>query len=82
MSKQIKWKDPQQINFIDRLEGENHEITMFFNIENSEEMTYKVLWTSNKNGNAKYFKSVKQFWKWILEICNKKMVCDRQWIKG
>ena len=33
---------------------------------------YKSLWISYKNGNTKDCKFVKQFWKWIFTICNKK----------
>ena len=36
LSKQIKSKDPQQINFIGKLENQNNETTMFFVIEKSE----------------------------------------------
>ena len=35
LSKQTKWKDPQQINFIGKIEGQNNGITMFFIIERS-----------------------------------------------
>ena len=38
LSKQTKLKDPQQINFIRKLE-EDHGATMFFVIEKSEETT-------------------------------------------
>ena len=33
LSKQMKLKDPQQINFIGKLEGQNNGATMFFIIE-------------------------------------------------
>ena len=39
LSKQTKLKDPQQINFIGKLE-EDHGATMFFVIEKSEETTF------------------------------------------
>ena len=39
LSKQIKWKDPQQINFIGKL-SKNTGATMFFIIEKSEETTF------------------------------------------
>ena len=39
MSKQTKLKDPQQINFIGKIEDQNHEATMIFIIEKSEETT-------------------------------------------
>ena len=40
LSKQTKLKDPQQINFIGKLEDLNHGATMFFIIEKSEETTF------------------------------------------
>ena len=39
LSKQTKWKDPQQINFIGKL-LKNTGATMFFIIERSEETTF------------------------------------------
>ena len=39
-SKQTKLKDPQQINFIGKLENQDHGATMFFIIEKSEETTF------------------------------------------
>ena len=41
LSKQTKIKDPQQINFIGKLEDQNHGATMFFIIEKTEETTFK-----------------------------------------
>ena len=41
LSKQTKLKDPQQINFIGKLEDQNHGATMFFIIEKTEETTFK-----------------------------------------
>ena len=35
LSKQIKLKDPRQINFIGKLEGQHYRATMFFIIEKS-----------------------------------------------
>ena len=40
LSKQAKIKDPQQINFIGKLENQDHGATMFFIIEKSEETTF------------------------------------------
>ena len=40
LNKQIKFKDPQQINFIRKLENQAHKGTMFFIIEKSEETTF------------------------------------------
>ena len=40
LNKQIKFKDPQQINFIRKLENQAHKATMFFIIEKSEETTF------------------------------------------
>ena len=39
LSKQTKLKDPQQINFIGKLENQNNGATMFFITEKSEETT-------------------------------------------
>ena len=39
MSKQTKLKDPQQINFIGKIEDQNDGATMIFIIEKSEETT-------------------------------------------
>ena len=41
LSKQTKLKDPQQINFIGKIEGENNGVTIFFIIEKSEETTFE-----------------------------------------
>ena len=41
LSKQTKLKDPQQINFIGKIEGKNNAVTMFFIIERSEETTFE-----------------------------------------
>ena len=70
LSKQIKLKHTQQINFIGRFERQdnnnNNGATIFFIIEKSEETTFeffqnfvKIL----KNENAKDCKFVKQFGK-------------------
>ena len=40
LSKQTKLKDSQQINFIEKLENQDHGATMFFIIEKSEETTF------------------------------------------
>ena len=40
LSKQTKLKDPQQVNFIGKLENQNHGATMFFIIEKSKETTF------------------------------------------
>ena len=39
LSKQTKLKDPQQINFIGKLENQDHGAAIFFIIETSEETT-------------------------------------------
>ena len=39
LSKQFKLKDPQQINFLGKFEGQNNGATLFFIIEKSEETT-------------------------------------------
>ena len=46
LSKQTKLKDPQQINFIGKLENQDHGVTMFFIIEKSEETTFKFFQNS------------------------------------
>ena len=40
LSKQTKLKDPQQVNFIGKLENQDLGATMFFIIEKSEETTF------------------------------------------
>ena len=40
LSKQTKIKDPQQINFVGKLENQNDGATMFFIILKSEETTF------------------------------------------
>ena len=40
LSKQTKIKDPQQINFVGKLENQNDGATMFFIIAKSEETTF------------------------------------------
>ena len=42
LSKQTKIKDPQQINFIGKIEGQDNGIAMFFIIEKSEETTFEL----------------------------------------
>ena len=39
-SKQTKLKDPQQINFVGKLENQNHGATIFFIIKKSKETTF------------------------------------------
>ena len=41
LSKQTKIKDPQQINFIGKIEGQDNGVTMFFITERSEETTFE-----------------------------------------
>ena len=43
LSKQTKVKDPQQINFIGKFEGQDNGVTMYFIIERSEETNSKFL---------------------------------------
>ena len=43
LSKQTKFKNPQQINFIGKLKGRNNGATMFFTIEKSEKTTFEFL---------------------------------------
>ena len=46
LSKQTKLNDPQQVNFIGKLESQNNGATMFFIIEKSEETTFEFLQNS------------------------------------
>ena len=46
LSKQTKSKDPQQINFIGKIKGQNNVATMFFIIEKSEETIFEFLQNS------------------------------------
>ena len=46
LSKQSKLKDPQQINFIGKIEGQNNGVTIFFIIEKSEKTTFEFLQNS------------------------------------
>ena len=46
LSKRTKLKDPQQINFIGKIEGQNNGVTIFFIIEKSEETTFEFLQNS------------------------------------
>ena len=46
LSKQTKSKDPQQINFIGKIEGQNNVATMIFIIEKSEETIFEFLQNS------------------------------------
>ena len=46
LSKQTKIKDPQQINFIGKIEGQDNGVKMFFIIERSEETTFEFLQNS------------------------------------
>ena len=43
LSNQTRLKDPQQINFIGKLEGRNNGATMFIIIEKSEKTTFEFL---------------------------------------
>ena len=40
LSKQTKLKDPPQIDFVGKLENQDHGATMFFIIEKSEKITF------------------------------------------
>ena len=46
LSKQTEIKDPQQINFIDKIERQDNGVTMFFIIKKSEETTFEFLQNS------------------------------------
>ena len=64
LSKQTKLKDPQQINFIDKLENQANGATVFLIIEKSEETAFEFSQNSAKilkKANKKDCKFVKQF---------------------
>ena len=46
LSKQTKLNDPQQINFIGELEGQDHRATMFLKKKKSEETIFEFLQSS------------------------------------
>ena len=46
LSKKTKLKDPQQNNFIDKLENQANGAAVFFIIEKSEETTFEFLQNS------------------------------------
>ena len=46
LGKQTKLKDPQQNNFIGKLENQAHRATMFFNIEKLKDTTFEFLQNS------------------------------------
>ena len=46
LSKQIELKDPQQIKFIGKIEGQDNGVTIFFIIEKSKEATFECLQNS------------------------------------
>ena len=46
LSKQTKIKDPQQNNFIGKIEGQDNGVIMFFIIEKSEKTTFEFLQNS------------------------------------
>ena len=46
LSKQTEIKDPQQINFIGKIERQDNGVTMFFIIKKSEETTFEFLQNS------------------------------------
>ena len=62
LRKQTKLKDPQQIVFTGKLEGQNHGANMHFVIEKSEETVFEFSENSVnilKNGNTKDCKFIK-----------------------
>ena len=62
LSKQTKLKDPRQINFIGKIENQDHVATMFFLIEKSEEAKEtKFCRYHINNGNTKNYKFAKWF---------------------
>ena len=61
LSKQTKIKDPQQINFIGKIEEQNNGVTTFFIIEKTEETTIFTKFCHNNinNGSTKDCKFIK-----------------------
>ena len=83
LSKQAKLKDPQQINFIGKLEGQYYRATRFSSLKNLKKLLlnfYKILSISYKNGNTKGCKFVKVL-EMNIENLQQKMVSYWQWIK-
>ena len=54
LSKQTKTKDPQQISFVGKLEGQKNRATMFFINEKSEETTFEFLQNSQTQKTQKH----------------------------
>ena len=50
LSKQTELKDPHQINFIEKLENQDHRATIFSIIEKSEQTTYNCSQNSVRVG--------------------------------
>ena len=46
LSKQTKIKDPEQIKFIGKIEGQDNGVTLYFIIEKSGETTFEYLQSS------------------------------------
>ena len=65
MNNEIELKDPQQINFVCKLEEQIKGATVFSIIEKSEETTFEILTKFceylYKNEKSKDFKFAKQF---------------------
>ena len=56
LSKQTKLKDPQQINFIGKIEGQNNGVTMFLSLKGQKKLLsnfYKILQTYYKQWKHK-----------------------------
>ena len=81
LSKQTKLKDPQQINFIGKLENQDHGAAMFFIIEKPEETTFNFSQNIVTIIQIMETQFIKKFWQWKFKICNKKMVRYWQWNK-
>ena len=58
LSKQTKLKDPQQINFIDKLENQANGATVFFIMEKSEETAFEFSQNSAKILKKKQTKKI------------------------
>ena len=74
MSKQTKLKDPQQINFIGKLENQDPCNNIFHHRKirrNNFKSFTKFCHNHINNGNTKNCKFIKWQWQWKLKICNK-----------
>ena len=86
LSKKTKLKDPQQVNFIGKLERQKNGSKCFSSLKNQKKLLWiftKLYEYKIKMETQKDLKFAKQFSKWIFKIGNKKMyVIDSESIGG